>query len=119
MCFLHLKKVRDRVKWSEQPRRGCSQGKNMWVPVTPGDNPSEQHCSDGDLSFTAFHCSTKKVLPAHDVPGSDLMGTDNMAFRANWHWRARYLQPLLHIQINSYTSVLTYTEICCREAHAS
>lgn len=27
-----------RAAWPEQPLRGCSQGVNVWMCVTPGDN---------------------------------------------------------------------------------
>lgn len=53
----------------------------------------------------------KKVLPAHGVPGKDLMGIDNVAFRANWHWRARYLHLYLtykKILIQQYLFILRF-----------
>lgn len=63
----------------------------MWVHVTPGDSPSEQHSSYRDLSFTAFDDSTKKSYEHMMFQGVNLMGTGNVAFRANWHQSTTYL----------------------------
>lgn len=58
----------------------------------------------------------KKVLPAHDIPGSDLMRTDNMVFRANWHWGAEPLHSTSHAN-KSLNCILLFSEICCGETN--
>lgn len=76
----------------------------------------ETHCSDGDLPFTAFDCSTKKSYQHMIFQGSDLMRNDNMVFRANWHWGAEPLHSTSHAN-KSMNCILLYSEICCGETN--